>query len=142
MRKSQNRIDQEEIQRLTNQVEHQSKQVEQLLLIVAGSAAMDQKGLLQRQRDDETFQQTFHKEVMSALHDIKAENKSLRQEVKTLRAEFEVFREIFRLPTKKKFWVGVVIILSILVLLSRWTNDAYHLIWNAILKYFNKNFIA
>lgn len=114
-----------------------TKQVEQLLLTVGGSVAMDQKGLLQRQRDNDNFQ----KEVIKSLHDIKSENKYLKHEIKILRTEFEVFREIFRLPTKKKFWVGVVIILAILVLVSRWTTDFYHLIWNAVVKYFSKNFL-
>lgn len=114
-----------------------TKQVEQLLLTVGGSVAMDQKGLLQRQRDNDKFQC----EVIKALHDIKAENKSLRHEMKTLRNEFEVFRAVFKLPTTKKFWVGVVIVLAILVLVSRWTTDFYHLIWGSVLKYFSKNFL-
>ncbi len=107
---------------------------EEISRMLLGEPITGAPGLLQRQLTDEQGQ----KDIMKVLHDIKKDIRTINHEIKMIKDEFEWYKGVLRLPSKKKFWVGVLIVLALLVVLSRWTADAYTMIVNAIIKYYHQ----
>lgn len=105
------------------------KLINEIKMMIGGSAAYEYKGLLERQREDDLFKIEILKKIEEGnkeiLEKIEQTKKDGKEASRALDKRLSTIEGYFSIVTNKTMWKIFGFVLIILLLVSNWTRDLY-----------------